>query len=217
MKKVFTKRLAAAVLSASLGAAAFFAPAAGMEALAAPAYKSHFTQTFSWEDTIEPELLVETDENMIYRQLRLCMLYRVIPEGDIWDLNQARTVKMPLTVMTRLYNEGLISGYLYKKFSGEIWNAEDLSAVFDPVYYYNAQKGRLAGVIDPGDVNALTIDFIVNGMPNGYQGSASFDPHFYRSNYKDLDTRYGDNWFLYYNHYILYGMYEMRDPAAKAE
>lgn len=210
-----TRRLAAGMLAVSIGTTVFLAPS--LETQAAAAYNTKWTDTFSWEDTIEPELLVETDNNMIYQQLRLCMRYHVIPEGDIWDLNQARQVKMPVEVMKKLYEGGYISGYLYKKFSGEIWNQDDLKDVFDPEYYYNSQKARLEGIIDPNDTVSLTLDFIGNGMPNGYQGSATFDPKWYRERYQDLDRLYGDDWAQYYNHYILYGLYEGRQGAEKVK
>ena len=209
-----TSRLAAGLLTASIGAAAVCGTS--FEARAAAKYDSRWTDPMSWEDTIEPELLVETDNNMIYQQLRLCMRYRVIPEGDIWDLNQARRVKMPLEVMKKLYDGGYISGYLYKKFSGEIWDWTDLKDVFDPAWYYNAQKSRLAGIIAPNDYVSLTLDFIGNGMPNGWRGSEDFDPAYYRQKYPDLDKLYGDDWAKYYNHYILYGLFEGREGVKHA-
>jgi len=52
--------------------------------------------------------------------------------------------------------------------------------------------------------------FISYGMPNGLCGSKKFDPKAYAYNWPDLRKTWGENWTLYYWHYLQIGLREGR-------
>ena len=47
-------------------------------------------------------------------------------------------------------------------------------------------------------------------MKEARQASARFNVQVYRARYKDLDQAFGNNWTLYYEHYIKHGYSEKR-------
>jgi hypothetical protein len=173
-------------------------------AKAGAAYASKWTQTSTWTDTIAPALLKTTDAGMVYRELKLGFEYQVMREGDVYELYKDRGAKIPAEALQRLYTEGWISGYLYKTLTGQALVSGDMSAVFDPAFYY-ASNPWLQGVIDPNDREGLFQNFLAVGMQVGAVGSPDFNPACYKANYPDLAQAYGNNNANYYIHYILYG------------
>ena len=80
----------------------------------------------------------------------------------------------------------------------------DYGLVFDASYYRQA-------VGKPGlsDADALK-DFVENGMAKGVVASRNFNVSVYKNRYQDLRDAYGDEWELYYRHYLEYGFFEGR-------
>jgi len=63
------------------------------------------------------------------------------------------------------------------------------------------------------DPTRYMLHFLTKGMAAGYRGSEEFDPVSYRLYYPDLRKAYGNNWKLYYTHYLRHGQKEGRIPT----
>lgn len=165
-------------------------------------------QSISWEDTIKPALEKTTDVNTVYRELKLGIQYKVLSEGNIRHLYEDEDTKLPIEAIQKLYQDGYVSGYLYKLLSGGTMTQEDMSAVFQADYYYNNNKDIQASVGTDGA--ALFQHFLANGMKEGRPSSATFNLAYYKANYPDLVKLYGNDNAAYYQHYLLYGKFEGR-------
>lgn len=205
-----TRRMAAVLAGVTAaGVLAFAAPA--VPAKAAAAYPTRFTQTVSWEQTILPALLRNTDAGMVARQIENAFRYRVMTEGDVVDLYHAYGAQIPVQALAKLQADGYITGYTVKNITGEplVWT--DLATVFDPAYYYASAAPLMAGagiILDPADTDALFQNFLQYGMPLGLRASANFDPAYYKTQYPELTKALGDDNTMYYVHYLLYGRYQ---------
>lgn len=78
---------------------------------------------------------------------------------------------------------------------------------FTPVYN-RAAYARLNPDLDLQalDDQACFDHFLHTGIPGGRLGCDTFDPHAYRFNNPALDRRFGDEWSLYYWHYLRTGL-----------
>ncbi len=92
----------------------------------------------------------------------------------------------------------------------------DYSPVYDYAYYVNRYRdmlkeeeanGKLAG----RDEASVLQYFIKYGMARGDQANAEFNVIAYRNRYQDLRLAYGNDYKLYYMHYINYGKAEGRN------
>lgn len=213
MNKYFTA--ATAFLLAVMLTAVPAVPVRAAASVSASApYATKWTQTSTWVNTIRPALLKTTDADMVYRELKLGFMYQVMTEGDVYELYKTPGVKIPDAALQKLAAEGWISGYLFRTLTGQALTASDMSAVFDPAYYYAANPW-LQGVIAPTDTDTLFRNFLTVGMPLGAAGSAQFNPAVYKANYPDLAAQYGDNNANYYIHYILYGKQEGMNAVSR--
>lgn len=171
---------------------------------------SRWNKTISWEDTITPALKnQQTDTEGVYQQIKLGIQYKVISEGMIMHLYGGEEVNLPSEVIQKLYDEGYISGYLYKKMSGQQLTQGDIpKTVFDATYYYSQYEDlrELVGT----DANALFQHFITKGMAEGRVASTGFQINTYKKNYPELAKELGDNNAAYYEHFILFGISEGR-------
>lgn len=176
----------------------------------AAAYSSDWTDTYSWEDTILPALQNEqTDVNGVYQQLKLGIQYKVLSEGNIRHLYELDDINLPIEAVQELYENGYVSGYLYKLLSGEEMTISDMpDYIFDADYYYANNKDIQAEV--GTDENALFQHFITEGMAEGRVASEEFNINYYKANYPELVETYGTDNAAYYQHYILYGKFEGR-------
>ena len=191
-----------------LSAAALCGMVQGPELRAEPAYDSAYTDTYSMEYLLIPALRKNTDVNGVYRQLRMGLLYKSINEGNIAHMYFVEGVQIPLESLCLLYNDGLISGYLLKSVAGIPYSAEDITPIFDANYYYNKYEDIRKNVgYDPG---MLFMHFMLVGMPEGRSGCKDFDPRSYKELNPDIAKAYGDNYSLYYYHYMMYGRFERR-------
>lgn len=179
-----------------------------MKAEAAAAYDSEYTQKSNWEDLILPALKKATDTNGVYRQLKLSCQYGTLSEGNIKHLYEMTDVNVSLDVIRRLYEDGLVSGYLYKTLANLSYCASDFSVVFDATEYYNNNPDLQAAV--GSDAEALFQHFLNNGMQEGRSGNSEFNLSVYKENYPDLVKVYGNDNPSYYTHYMLYGKAEGR-------
>ena len=85
----------------------------------------------------------------------------------------------------------------------------DYSAVYDFNYYleYNSDVRDHYGSDDP---EGALGHFLTYGMGEGRKAIASFDVDFYRQNYDDLRSVFGNDLRKYYLHYVEYGQQEGR-------
>ncbi len=205
MKKKTILRTMAALLCAL-----FVAEGIGLAlpAHAASVYETKYSEKSNWEELILPALQKTKDENAIYRQLKLSMQYQTLSEGNLYNLYMRDDVFIPVSVLKKLYDEELISGYLYKTIAGGTFSAEDFKPVFDADTYY-ADNPDLQSVIG-ADPASLFAHFLNNGMAEGRSASKEFNLSYYKENYPDLVKIYGSDNASYYAHYILYGKAEGR-------
>ena len=176
-----------------------------MTVKAAAPYDTAWKSSISWEETIMPVLQKTTDANVVYRELKLAIQYRVMSEGDILDLYQTKGARIPEAALKKLSDEGYISGYLYKYITKQAMTADDMKLVFDADYYY-ANNPLLQGAL-PDDKEVLFQNFLTAGMQAGLAASPSFNLAYYKANNPDLVKALGDNNTNYYIHYILYGRF----------
>jgi len=171
---------------------------------------SRWSKTINWEETIAPALKnQQTNKEGVYQQIKLGIQYKVISEGMIMHLYGGDEVNLPSEVIEKLYDEGYISGYLYKKMSGQQLTQEDIpNTVFDATYYYSKYEDlrQLIGT----DADALFQHFITTGMSEGRVASTGFILEAYKKNYPELVKELGNNNAAYYEHYILFGISEGR-------
>ena len=88
----------------------------------------------------------------------------------------------------------------------------DYSKVLDIEYYIENNKDVASKYTTRGRYNYMGIfsHFVNNGMSEGRKSSPTFNVRIYKSNYKDLQDRFKDDYKLYYIHYINYGYKEKR-------
>ena len=73
-----------------------------MTVKAAAPYDTAWKSSISWEETIMPVLQKTTDANVVYRELKLAIQYRVMSEGDILDLYQTKGARIPEAALKKL-------------------------------------------------------------------------------------------------------------------
>jgi len=94
-----------------------------------------------------------------------------------------------------------------------VYQGVDYSLVYDYDVYMteNPDVAQMAGRDD-----YLTLQhFVVRGMLEGRISSNKFNVKDYRQKYSDLDAAFGDNWYLYFNHYLNVGIYEGRRTTSE--
>ncbi|MCR4903402.1 MAG: hypothetical protein K6A23_11140 [Butyrivibrio sp.] len=202
-KKTIVVRAAAAVLGAAFAITAL--PAGQAQAAA---YSSKYTTTYSWEELILPALKKQTDVNGVYRQLKLSLQYGTLNEGNIRHLYEQSDVNIQLEVILKLYQDGLVSSYLYKDLANLPMDALDLAPIFNADYYYSANPD-LQAVIG-NDPARLFEHFVTYGMNEGRVASSTFNINCYKNNYPAIVAEYGANNASYYDHYMAYGRFEGR-------
>ena len=106
--------------------------------------------------------------------------------------------------MKKLYEEGLISGFLYHFGTGQAFTADDYKDVFDPVWYW-ASNPDLQAAYGTYDENTMLVDFLTTGMSLGRSSSQSFQLSYFKSNYSWLQKYLGEDNANYYLFYILFG------------
>lgn len=217
MKRLSVKMLSKTctfALTGFIAASVLFSP---ITASAGPAYDSDFTKTYVFETLIKPALTNPyTDDNGIYEQLELCFRYRVMTMGEVLDMyDHGYTV--PVTVLERLYKAGWINSYVYHRAAGLVPTPQDMSDVFDYVYYYNANPD-LQAVFGLNE-EALFQHFLLCGMAEGRRASLNFDPVYFKNRYPDIAAELGDDMAEYYIHYIIHAVEQGRvgSPEDQAE
>lgn len=203
MRKAMKKlKISLCAAGAALGiVCGTFAPS--LSAAAAPAYDSKYTQQYSMEYLLIPSLLKNTDARGVYRQLKQAMRYQTITQGDIWDM-YLQGCNIPALAVQCLYNDQMVSGYLYKTIAGLPYESSDFKDVFDPVFYWCAYP-EVQEKIPVYDEQQVLNNWLTEGMAAGRMGSAEFNLDYYKANYPDLAAVFGDNNINYYLHYIIYG------------
>lgn len=93
---------------------------------------------------------------------------------------------------------------------GYFINGLDFSPVFDPAYYSEHNLDVAANPYYGASNDMLWQHFCDFGMNELRQGSAEFNAKVYKERYSDLREAFGDDNFLYYQHYIMFGKAEGR-------
>lgn len=94
--------------------------------------------------------------------------------------------------------------------SGYMLNGYDYGPVFNPEYY----KSRYSDIANsPYGVSDAKLweHFQMFGMNEHRQASDEFNPEIYRVMYGDLDKAFGDDWPMYYFHYVACGKQEIAE------
>jgi len=89
------------------------------------------------------------------------------------------------------------------------YNENEYADVYDYQYYSSQYSDLIAAGVAADDQDSIQ-HFYDYGMSEGRQASLNFSPQAYRHYNWDLDAAFGNNWSLYYEHYITYGKYEGR-------
>lgn len=87
----------------------------------------------------------------------------------------------------------------------------NLADVYDYDYYTSTNKQ----LKNAHPITALS-HFLMYGMGEGNAGSGNFLPSYYRTNNEDLNRNIGDNMYMYFAHYLLYGKNEGRPVTFRA-
>ena len=176
----------------------------GLQVQAKAAYDTKYSQSISMESLLLPALTNRfTNANGVYTQLKQALRYQKIYQGNILNLiNQGANI--PADALKKLYEEGLISGFLYHFGTGQAFTADDYKDVFDPVWYW-ASNPDLQAAYGTYDENTMLVDFLTTGMSLGRSSSQSFQLSYFKSNYSWLQKYLGEDNANYYLFYILFG------------
>ncbi len=174
-----------------------------LPAHAEAAYDTKYDKVVQTYEMMLPAMQKQTDSNLVYRQLHLGLLYHQISSGDILYMYSVPGTYVPVEALTKLYTEGNLNGYCYKIVTGQPLTSVDMAPVFDAAYYYQ-QNPDLHGAV-PNDEVSLFAHFLSNGLKEGRVASKEFNPSIYKTNYPSIKAAYGDNWPMYYHHYLTYG------------
>ena len=90
------------------------------------------------------------------------------------------------------------------------------SVFYAPVYSFSSYERYNADVANAYGWNegAVLDHFLFNGMNEQRMGEASFDVKIYRQNYSDLRKAFGNNYPLYYEHFLCFGRREGRNATS---
>ncbi len=204
-KNHWRTKAAGLLLGAVLAVSGIVSPlAGGLQVQAKAAYDTKYSQSISMESLLLPALSNRfTDANGVYTQLKQALRYQKIYQGNILNLiNQGANI--PADALKKLYEEGLISGFLYHFGSGQAFTCEDYKDVFDPVWYW-ASNPDLQAAYGTYDANTMLVDFLTTGMSLGRSSSSTFNLTYFKSNYSWLQKYLGDDNANYYLFYILFG------------
>ncbi len=130
--------------------------------------------------------------------------------GDIL-LREKHHVYVNLTDGSMVQKKPVVVEQQPKKYDVEknIYDGVDYSSVYNRDFYYNKYKSidfDKAGVTTP---DLLFKHFVLFGMDEGRVANMHFDVTKYRETMSDLNELYGNNWRLYYLHYIMCGKEEI--------
>lgn len=98
--------------------------------------------------------------------------------------------------------------------SETVYLKTDYAVVYNKGYYYNKNKSVLSSV--GYDSEKLITHFVKYGMSQGLRASEDFDVKYYQYKYSDLKKAFGNNYKMYYVHYLQYGKKEGRTPMSTA-
>ncbi len=81
-----------------------------------------------------------------------------------------------------------------------MYDGRDYEKVYDYLYYLANNQDVLNAF--GGDITQTLRHFVEFGMKEGRQGCACFNPKRYKLERSDLRLKYGDDWSMYYRHYM---------------
>ena len=204
-KKHNSRRISAVrILAAAAAAACLLLAGPGTMEARAWAY----TEKVTAEELMLPALKKSGSAELIYRQLKLALQYKQLDEGGINRLCLNAATRVSGEVMTKLYQEGYLSAYSWKYWTGGTPTPADMYPVFNAAAYlnYNADLQEAVGT----DPNALLAHYLACGMAEGRKASDAFDVQVYRQKNPDLQAAYGNDLAGYVRHYMLFGRFEGR-------
>lgn len=154
----------------------------------------------------------------------VCVVEKIVNENTIITSESGYNAKSPFWNQTRTNKNGNWGASSEYRFRGCIINPSvnngyflygyDYSPVFDPEYYdkvpARSDSSETLGDVLGHDNDKLWEHFCVCGMNEFRQGSAEFDPVFYRNTNPDVESAFKDNRPLYYFHYVACGKEEGR-------
>lgn len=159
--------------------------------------------------------------------------YALLQHFVTYGMNEGRIAKQSFDVkyyqnkysdLRRAFGNNLKSYYIhymnYGKKEGRQAASEtvylkiDYAAVYDKDYYYKKNKSTLASV--GYDSEKLITHFVKYGMAQGLRANEDFDVKYYQYRYSDLKRAFGNNYKMYYLHYIEHGIKEGRTPMSTA-
>ena len=181
--------------------------------VSAAAYDSAHTQQISWYTTLQEIFQKNTNAKGVYREMKTAMRYGVLNEQNIYQLYLDPATTIPVEAIRLLYQDGLVSSFLYKLIAAEPLTAADLKDVYDPAYYYGANTAINQAL--PYDEALLFQNFLTCGMAVGLQGNSEFNLSVYKANYPELTAAFGNNNTAYYQYYILFGKKAGQKAAVK--
>ena len=186
-----------------------------MTAFAAPAYESNYTETSSMAQLLMPALMKNTDPTGVALQLSTALRYGSITQGDIWNMIQEGCT-IPAESLRLLYEQGQVSGYLYKTASGLPYEPSDFAGVYDEKDYVSLNPA-IAKALSDGSLQEqdLFYNFLLVGMPNGLAGSKEFSPAVFSEKYPEIAEELGNNVSSYYVWYLIYGKDKGMDCSAQ--
>lgn len=189
--------------------------AAPMGVHAAPAYESSYTETSSMAQLLMPALMKNTDPTGVALQLSTALRYGSITQGDIWNMIQEGCT-IPAESLRLLYEQGQVSGYLYKTVAGLPYEPSDFAGGYDEEDYVSLNPA-IAKALSDGSLKEqdLFYNFLLVGMPNGLAGSKEFSPEVFAKKYPEVAGELGNNVSSYYVWYLIYGKDKGMDCSAQ--
>lgn len=154
----------------------------------------------------------------------VCVVEKIVNENTIITSESGYNAKSPFWNQTRTNkngNWGASSEYRFRgcivnpAVSNGYWlNGYDYSPVFNPEYYdkvpARSDSSETLGDVFGHDKDKLWEHFCVCGMNEFRQGSAEFDPIYYRDHNPDVEQAFKDDRPMYYFHYVACGKDERR-------
>ncbi len=204
-KQHIRTRVTGLLLGAAITVSTVVSPlAAGLSVQAKAAYDTKYSQSISMESLLLPALTnTFTDATGVYQQLKQALRYQRIYQGNILNMINSGA-NIPADSLKKLYEDGLISGFLYHFGTNQAFTADDYKDVFDPVWYWAANPD-LQAAYGTYDANTMLVDFLTTGMTLGRSANQTFNVSYFKSNYPWLQQYLGDNNANYYLFYILFG------------
>ena len=191
-KKILQRALCAMAICGLIAAPA-------LPVSAASAFDTPYTNAYDPTALFTACLSHCIDERGIYEQVKQGLLFKTVDQFSLMLICD-RGYEMPPAVSKRLFDEGYICPFLYKRINHIALTPADMAKIFDASYYAATNPDVAASC--GGDEAAIFRHFVTTGIYEGRQGRESFDVKKYKEAHPTLAARFGSEYASYYLYYL---------------